>query len=49
MPHAICWPPPERLVRFGRVDAVQPHKPDNPYQAWIDTYADEAFAAGVKK
>jgi thiaminase/transcriptional activator TenA len=23
--------------------------PDNPYQAWIDTYADEAFAAGVRK
>ena len=22
---------------------------DNPYQAWIDTYADEAFAEGVKK
>ena len=22
---------------------------DNPYQAWIDTYADEAFAAGVRK
>jgi thiaminase (transcriptional activator TenA) len=24
-------------------------QPDNPYQAWIDTYADEAFAAGVPK
>jgi thiaminase/transcriptional activator TenA len=24
-------------------------KPDNPYQAWIDTYADDAFAEGVKK
>jgi thiaminase/transcriptional activator TenA len=24
-------------------------KPDNPYQPWIDTYADEAFAAGVRK
>jgi thiaminase/transcriptional activator TenA len=24
-------------------------EPDNPYQAWIDTYADEAFAEGVKK
>jgi thiaminase/transcriptional activator TenA len=24
-------------------------EPDNPYQAWIDTYADEAFAAGVRK
>src|SRR5918994_2259531 len=24
-------------------------RPDNPYQAWIDTYADEAFAEGVKK
>ena len=24
-------------------------KPDNPYQAWIDTYADEAFAEGVRK
>jgi thiaminase/transcriptional activator TenA len=22
--------------------------PDNPYQAWIDTYADEDFAAGVR-
>ncbi|HEX6142768.1 MAG TPA: thiaminase II [Geminicoccaceae bacterium] len=22
---------------------------DNPYQAWIDTYADEEFAAGVQK
>lgn len=22
--------------------------PDNPYQAWIDTYADEAFAQGVR-
>jgi thiaminase/transcriptional activator TenA len=24
-------------------------QPDNPYQAWIDTYADEAFAQGVRK
>ena len=24
-------------------------EPDNPYQAWIDTYADEAFALGVRK
>jgi thiaminase (transcriptional activator TenA) len=24
-------------------------QPENPYQAWIDTYADEAFAAGVRK
>ena len=24
-------------------------QPDNPYQAWIDTYADEAFATGVRK
>jgi thiaminase (transcriptional activator TenA) len=24
-------------------------KADNPYQAWIDTYADEGFAEGVKK
>jgi thiaminase/transcriptional activator TenA len=24
-------------------------KADNPYQAWIDTYADEAFADGVRK
>jgi thiaminase/transcriptional activator TenA len=24
-------------------------RPDNPYQAWIDTYADEAFAAGVRR
>jgi thiaminase (transcriptional activator TenA) len=23
--------------------------PSNPYQAWIDTYADEAFAEGVRK
>ena len=23
--------------------------PDNPYQAWIDTYADDAFALGVRK
>ena len=23
--------------------------PDNPYQAWIDTYADEAFAEGVRQ
>jgi thiaminase/transcriptional activator TenA len=24
-------------------------QPNNPYQAWIDTYADEAFAEGVRK
>ena len=24
-------------------------KPDNPYQAWIDTYADDDFAEGVRK
>jgi thiaminase/transcriptional activator TenA len=24
-------------------------RPDNPYQPWIDTYADEAFAEGVRK
>ena len=24
-------------------------KPNHPYQAWIETYADEAFAEGVKK
>jgi thiaminase/transcriptional activator TenA len=24
-------------------------RPGNPYQAWIDTYADEAFAEGVRK
>jgi thiaminase (transcriptional activator TenA) len=24
-------------------------QPDNPYQAWIDTYADEAFGEGVRK
>jgi len=24
-------------------------QPGNPYQAWIDTYADEAFAQGVRK
>ena len=23
--------------------------PDNPYQAWIDTYADEAFEEGIRK
>ena len=23
-------------------------RPDNPYQTWIDTYADEAFAEGVR-
>jgi thiaminase/transcriptional activator TenA len=23
--------------------------PDNPYQPWIDTYADAAFAEGVRK
>jgi hypothetical protein len=23
--------------------------PDNPYQSWIDIYADEAFADGVRK
>jgi len=33
---------------------VGPHlfniaRPDNPYQPWIDTYADEAFAEGVRK
>ena len=28
------------------LDAAQP---GNPYQAWIDTYADEGFAEGVKK
>jgi thiaminase/transcriptional activator TenA len=24
-------------------------QPENPYQAWIDTYADESFAEGVRK
>jgi thiaminase (transcriptional activator TenA) len=28
---------------------LQVAAPDNPYQAWIDTYADEDFAAGVRR
>jgi hypothetical protein len=24
VPHTNCWPPPERLVQCGGVDAVQP-------------------------
>ncbi len=27
---------------------LQIARPDNPYQTWIDTYADEAFAEGVR-
>jgi thiaminase/transcriptional activator TenA len=28
---------------------LQTAAPDNPYQAWIDTYADEAFGEGVRR
>jgi thiaminase/transcriptional activator TenA len=37
----IYWEVGKHLLAIAR--------PDNPYQAWIDTYADEAFAAGVRK
>jgi thiaminase/transcriptional activator TenA len=37
----IYWEVGKHLLRVAR--------PDNPYQAWIDTYADEDFAAGVRK
>jgi thiaminase/transcriptional activator TenA len=37
----IYWEVGKHLLAVAR--------PDNPYQAWIDTYADEAFAAGVRR
>jgi thiaminase/transcriptional activator TenA len=37
----IYWEVGKHLLTIAR--------PGNPYQAWIDTYADEAFAAGVRK
>ncbi len=37
----IYWEVGKHLLETAR--------PDNPYQAWIDTYADEAFAEGVRK
>ncbi len=37
----IYWEVGRHLLAIAR--------PDNPYQAWIDTYADEAFAEGVRK
>jgi thiaminase/transcriptional activator TenA len=37
----IYWEVGKHLLGIAR--------PENPYQAWIDTYADEAFAAGVRK
>jgi thiaminase/transcriptional activator TenA len=37
----IYWEVGSHLLAIAR--------PDNPYQAWIDTYADEAFAQGVRK
>ncbi len=37
----IYWEVGKHLLEIAR--------PDNPYQAWIDTYADEAFAEGVRK
>ena len=37
----IYWQVGEHLLGIA--------KPDNPYQAWIDTYADDEFADGVKK
>lgn len=37
----IYWAVGEHLHGLAR--------PDNPYQAWIDTYADEEFALGVRK
>jgi thiaminase (transcriptional activator TenA) len=37
----IYWEVGKHLLSIAR--------PDNPYQAWIDTYADEAFATGVKR
>ena len=37
----IYWEVGKHLLEAAR--------PGNPYQAWIDTYADEAFATGVRK
>jgi len=37
----IYWEVGKHLLEVAR--------PDNPYQAWIDTYADEAFADGVRQ
>ncbi len=37
----IYWKVGKHLLTIAR--------PDNPYQAWIDTYADDEFADGVKK
>jgi thiaminase/transcriptional activator TenA len=37
----IYWEVGKHLLRVAR--------PGNPYQAWIDTYADEGFADGVRK
>lgn len=37
----IYWEVGKHLLAIAR--------PQNPYQAWIDTYADEAFAAGVRR
>jgi thiaminase/transcriptional activator TenA len=37
----IYWEVGKHLLAIAR--------PDNPYQAWIDTYADDAFAAGVRR
>ena len=37
----IYWEVGKRLLETA--------EPDNPYQAWIDTYADESFAEGVRK
>ena len=37
----IYWEVGKHLLTIAR--------PHNPYQAWIDTYADEAFARGVRQ
>jgi thiaminase (transcriptional activator TenA) len=37
----IYWEVGKHLLEIAR--------PANPYQSWIDTYADEAFATGVRK
>jgi thiaminase/transcriptional activator TenA len=37
----IYWEVGKHLLQVAR--------PDNPYQAWIDTYADQAFADGVQR
>jgi thiaminase/transcriptional activator TenA len=37
----IYWEVGKHLLTIAR--------PDNPYQAWIDTYADDAFASGVRR